>query len=138
MARYTVDALSLTFDLVSRVAGPDARVESQVDPTAAKTYPLAIVGASAPASVANGPNRGESAAFTMSVRAYSTNRVQASDLCDRIYGGVYGLWRAGTVTPYGWLSRITTSSLQPQQVRSDLEADNVYRFDCVLDVIARH
>ncbi|PWH05195.1 hypothetical protein DEO23_14030 [Brachybacterium endophyticum] len=135
--RFTVDAPSLAYALASTAAADEVRVESQVDPTAPGALPLVIVGTSAPASVPNGPAE-SSAAFTISLRCYSSRRAQAAQICDAMYRGFFTAWRSGTATPYGWLSRITTTSTQPTPVQSDLEADNVHRFDCVLDVIARH
>ena len=38
----------------------------------------------------------------------------------------------------GWISRITTDSLEPQLVAGTLIADNVARFDFTLGVVARH
>lgn len=135
--RFTVDALSLAYTLASQSAPEEVRVESQVDAESAQDLPLVIVSTSAPASVSNGPQE-TSAAFTIAVRCYSGRRAQAAQVCDHMYAGFIQAWRSGTATPYGWISRVTYQSQQPVQVQSDLEADNVHRFDCVLDVIARH
>lgn len=137
MARFTVDAPSLTYTLAAAAAPAGTRVESQVDPSSTKSLPLVIVSTSSPTSVVNGPHE-SSAAFTISVRCYSSKRAEASSICDAMYAGFLTAWRSGTATPYGWLSRINGTSQQPTPVLSDLEADNVHRFDCVLDVIARH
>lgn len=137
MARFTVDTSSLAYALAAGAAPGGVRVESQVSPEAAQDLPLVIVGTSAPSSVTNGPHE-SSAEFTISIRCYSSRRAQAAQICDAMYAGFFTAWRSGTATPYGWLSRINGTSQQPTPVQSDLEADNVHRFDCVLDVIARH
>lgn len=137
MPRFTVDALSLAYELAAAAAPAGTTVETQVDAEASLQFPLVIVGASAPVSVQNGPVE-SSAAFTISIRSYSSRRAQAAQNCDLMYAGFFHAWRAGIVTQHGWISRITATSQQPTLVASDLEADNVHRFDCVLDVIARH
>jgi len=137
MSRFTVDTLSLAYAFADDVAPDGVRVETQPDPGAVRDLPLVIVNTSAPTSVVNGPHE-SSAEFSISVRCYSSRRAQAAEVCDAMYGGFLTAWRSGTTTPYGWLSRINGTSQQPTTVQSDLEADNVHRFDCVLDVIARH
>lgn len=137
MPRFTVDTPSLTYAIAAGAAPEGVNVESQASPESARTLPLIIVNTSAPASVTNGPHE-SSAAFTIAVRCYSSRRAQAAEICDAMYAGFLTAWRSGTATPYGWLSRINGTSQQPTPVQSDLEADNVHRFDCVLDVIARH
>ena len=137
MSRFTVDAPALTYALASAVAPEGVRVESQAGPTSVGAMPLVIVGTSAPVAVSNGPEY-TSAEFTISVRCYSTNRAEAARLADTMFAGFHRLWRSGVVTEYGWISRIIKPSQQPTPVVSDLEADDVYRFDCVLNVIARH
>lgn len=134
---FTVSALSLAYSVASQVAPEGVRVETQVSASDAHSLPLVIVGTSAPSSVLNGPNE-SSAAFSLSIRCYSTRRAEALEICDSLYGGFVTAWRTGLSTPFGWISRITQDSQQPHLIQSDLEADNVYRFDCVLDVIARH
>ena len=137
MPRFTVDALSLAYALAAGTAPDGVTVETAVAPDSTGALPHVIVETSAPVSVSNGPHE-SSAAFTIAIRCYSTRRAQAAQLCDDMYAGFMTAWRSGTATPYGWLSRINGTSQQPTQVRSELEADNVHRFDCVLDVIARH
>lgn len=137
MPRFTVDAPSLAYTLASSAAPAGVSVESAVTADATSQLPLVVVSTSAPVSVVNGPAE-SSAAFTIAVRCYSLKRAQAAQLCDDMYAGFMTAWRSGTATPYGWLSRISGASQQPTPVQSDLEADNVHRFDCVLDVIARH
>lgn len=137
MSRFTVDAASLTYAVASAIAPEGVTVESQADSTSVNRLPLVIVGTSAPVSVGNDPGY-TSAGFTISVRCYSTVRAEAARIADDMYAGFHRAWRTGVVTDYGWLSRITKPSQQPTRVDSDLEADDVYRFDCVLNVIARH
>lgn len=137
MTRATVDAPSLSYAMASAVAPEGVAIESSAGPTAVGQLPLVIVSTSAPVSVDNDP-RYTSAEFTISVRCYSPNRVEAAQLADTMFAGFHRLWRSGVVTEYGWISRITKPSQQPTPVESDLEADDVYRFDCVLNVIARH
>lgn len=137
MARFTVDAPSLAYALATLAAPAGVRVESQVDPTAPGTLPLVVVGTSAPVSVVNGPHE-SSARFSVAIACYSDRRAEASGLADAMFAGFLEAWRTGAATQYGWISRITPDSQQPTPVASDLEADNVYRFDCVIDLIARH
>lgn len=137
MSRFTVDAPALTYALASAVAPEGVQVESQAGATSVGALPLVIVGTSAPAAVSNGPEY-TSAEFTISVRCYSSIRDEASRIADDMYAGFHRSWRSGVVTDYGWISRISRASQQPTPVESDLEADDVYRFDCVLDVITRH
>lgn len=134
---FTVSALQLAYELATVSAPAGVTVESQLSPASPGALPLVVVGASAPSSVANGPHE-SSAEFTVSLQCYSLNRAEALSICDAMYGGFVTAWRQGLVTDYGWLSRINGTSQQPTLVQSDLEADNVHRFDCVLDVIARH
>lgn len=134
---FTVGALQLAYELAVVSAPAGVAVESQLSPASPDALPLVVVSTSAPSSVANGPHE-SSAAFTVSIRCYSTRRAEALSICDALYGGFVTAWRQGVVTDYGWISRINGTSQQPMLVQSDLEADNVHRFDCVLDVIARH
>lgn len=137
MSRFTVDAPSLTYTIASGVAPEGVQVESQAGATSAGDLPLVIVGTSAPVSVSNDPEY-TSAEFTISVRCYSSIRAEAARIADDMFAGFHRAWRSGVVSEYGWISRISNASLQPTPVESDLEADDVYRFDCVLDVITRH
>ena len=137
MSRFTVDAPALTYAIASAVAPEGVQVESQAGPTSVGALPLVIVGTSAPVAVSNGPEY-TSAGFTISVRCYSDVRAEAARIADDMYAGFFRAWRSGIVSEYGWISRIASGSQQPTPVESDLEADDVYRFDCVLDVITRH
>lgn len=134
---FSVNTAALSYALVSDAAPPGHRVESRVPADSGDTLPLVIVSASAPTSVAN--HRAEmSAQFTMAVSCYSRDRSEAWSACDAIYGQIIQAWRSRTVTDYGWISHVGNDSQHPTYVASDLEADDVHRFDCTLPVIARH
>lgn len=131
-----VDALGLAVAVARRAAPEGVRVESAFTLDAAATLPLIVVSTSAPVSVPNGPIDA-SATFDVVVACYSESRAQAAQVCRQAFRGFVQHWRDGIHTEHGWISRLTNSSRQPVQVQSDLEADDVYRFDCVLSLIAR-
>ena len=64
---------------------------------------------------------------------------EASELCDTVYAGIIAAWRDRIRTDYGWISRVLVAdTILPQAVASQMEADDIHRFDCVLPVVARH
>lgn len=137
--RYTVDTASLAYALVRLAAPAGTTIESSALADTVSDLPAVIVTASAPTPVDNDPRGGASAAFTISVACYSESRSEASALCDAVYGGIIAAWRDHIRTDYGWISRVLVAdTILPQAVASQMEADDLSRFDCVLPVVARH
>ena len=137
--RYSVDTSSLAYALVRLAAPAGAAVESSALPDTVSHLPAVIVSASAPGPVDNDPRGGASARFTLSFSAYAESRSEASELCDQVYAGILAAWRDRIRTDYGWISRVLVGDvILPQPVSSNLEADDLHRFDAVVPVIARH
>lgn len=137
--RYSVDTSSLAYALVRLAAPASAAVESSALTDTIANLPVVIVSASAPTPVGNDPRGDASASFTITVSCYSESRSEASRLCDTVYAGLIAAWRDRIRTDFGWLSRVLVAdTILPQPVSSNLEADDLHRFDAVVPVIARH
>ena len=137
MTQTILNTPALAVEFMRHVASDDVTVDSGVTPDIVGRLPLAVVTTTAPRAVPNGPI-GAGTYFRLNVSVFADGRTRAHDIAADMYSGAVAAWRAGWIGEAGWVSRITTDSLEPQLVAGTLIADNVARFDFTLGVVARH
>ena len=137
MTQTILNTPALAVEFMRHVAPPDVSVDSGVTPDIVARLPIAVVTTTAPRAVPNGPI-GAGTYFRLNVSVFAGARTQAHNIAATMYSGAVAAWRAGWMGEAGWISRITTDSLEPQLVAGTLIADNVARFDFTLGVVARH
>ena len=137
MMQTVLNTPALAVEFMRHVASDDVTVDSGVTPDLEARMPIAVLSTTAPRAVPNGPI-GAGTYFRLNVSVFADARTQAHNIAATMYSGAVAAWRAGWMGEAGWISRITTDSLEPQLVAGTLIADNVARFDFTLGVVARH
>ncbi len=137
MTQTILNTPALAVEFMRHVAPDGVPVDSGVTPDIVARMPIAVVTTTAPRAVPNGPI-GAGTYFRLNVSVFAGARTQAHNIAATMYSGAVAAWRAGWMGEAGWISRITTDSLEPQLVAGTLIADNVARFDFTLGVVARH
>lgn len=115
---------------------PHVTVESAMTVESGTQLPYVVAQASPPFSVKNGPIEA-GMRFIMYAACYSADRMEALAIAEQAYMGVVRLWRDNFEAESGWISRVLPTSNGPFLVTSQMETDDVWRFDVSLDVIVR-
>ena len=137
MMQTVLNTPALAVEFMRHVASDDVTVDSGVTPDLEARMPIAVLSTTAPRAVPNGPI-GAGTYFRLNVSVFAGTRSEAYRVASTMYAGAVAAWRSGWMGEHGWISRITTDSLEPQLVLSTLITDNVHRFDFTLGVVARH
>ena len=137
MTQTILNTPALAVEFMRHVAPDGVPVDSGVTPNIVARMPIAVVTTTTPRAVPNGPI-GAGSFFRLNVSVFAGERTRAHNIAAGMYSGAVAAWRAGWMGEAGWISRITTDSLEPQLVAGTLIADNVARFDFTLGVVARH
>ena len=137
MRQTILNTPALAVEFMRHVAPDGVPVDSGVTPDIVARLPIAVVTTTAFCAVPNGLI-GAGTFFCLNVFVFAGARTQAHNIAATMYSGAVAAWRAGWMGEAGWISRITTDSLEPQLVAGTLIADNVARFDFTLGVVARH
>lgn len=134
---FVLDAPVFALDYVRRIAPKDLRIDSVLQADMPQSESFVIVSTSPAYAVSNGKME-DGSEFTLVISSYSSERARAHETSHLLFERIVKAWRAGIVTEHGWISRIRNTGQHPYPVDSNLEADDFFRFDFTLEIIARH